>query len=68
MKAQLEPRGNLTHPGIVVVSETEEEKVMLLSLWCNRGQMAALDRTGEGPIEKRMVELTFVPTATEEEK
>ncbi len=61
----LEPRGNLTHPGIVVISETEEEKIMLLSLWCNRGRMAAIDRPGEGPIEHRMVELTFAPTPAE---
>lgn len=43
--------------GIIVESETAEERVVLERLWCNRGRMMVFERMPDGNVQ-----LTVAPT------
>ena len=62
MKAELEI-SSLTHRGISVISETEEEKQVLENIWNQNGRPAMLGRMQDGQIQ-----LVVAPTVEENEK
>lgn len=50
MKAKLEPK-EIQHRGVSLVSETEEEKRILLNLWNEKAKPAMLSRLPDGQVE-----------------
>lgn len=59
MKAELEPK-EIQYQGVSIISETEEEKQILLNLWNQKARPAILGRLSNG-----QVEIIFVPTPEE---
>jgi len=62
MKARLEET-SVQYRGVVLVSETEEEKKVLWDIWENRGRPVTVGRVDDGNAE-----LVVAPTPEEEEK
>ncbi|MDP2730599.1 MAG: hypothetical protein Q8O55_08945 [Dehalococcoidales bacterium] len=60
MKARLEDK-TVEHRGIIITSETEEEKEVIRSLWINQGRPAMFSRDGA------LVSITIAPTPEEAE-
>lgn len=58
MKARLEDK-TIQHRGIIVTSETEEEREVLLNLWVNKGRPAMFSR------DPGLVEIIIAPTPEE---
>jgi len=56
MKARLE-EASVQYRGVVLVSETEEEKKILWSIWNSKGRPVAMGKIADGSVE-----LTVAPT------
>ena len=61
MKAQIE-KGELEYPGIEVISENDEEKKLLETLWLDAAKVVMFSR------EDAALRLTFAPTRIEEKE
>ena len=59
MKAELEPEV-MQYRGISVISETEEEKQVLETIWSQKGRPAMLGRMSDGHVQ-----LVVAPTPEE---
>ena len=61
MKAELEVK-EITLRGVLLTSETEEEKQVLMNLWLDKGRPAMLARLGDGNVQ-----FGIAPSPTEED-
>ena len=61
MKASLEDT-SIQHRGVILTSETDEEREVLRDIWCSKGRPASLGKLDNGSIE-----LVVAPTSDDQE-